>query len=465
MSTNIHTKSTGNPSVLPLRNALPRLLRDPVNTLADIGVQANGEIVRINIGPFRPYLVTHPDHLQHILRVNSANYIRDGVFWKPLRRFFGSSIVSDGQTWKTSRKVLQPVFTVKNVDSLTDRMAETIAEEVDRWDRISDFRKPVDMAANITRIVTRTVIKVFFGDKIDMADAERLVSAVESIGPAVVFRFLLPFLPDSISVPGDRTFWRSIRTLDEVFIPLVRKYREKISDDQDIVSVLCRAKAMEGGELTDQWVRDNLIAMFASGIETTSAALIWVWPVLARHPEVANKLYEEIDSVVRGDRVQRSHLAELSYTKQVIQEMLRLHPVSWIFNRMVVTPETVGGVSFKHGDTILISPYATHRLEAFWDRPLEFDPDRFASDRSAGRHRYAYFPFGGGPHICIGMYVFNLEAELIIANILSRFRPVACSPMIATPRMGASLRPRQHIEVTLRPITRSQGGARDLLPR
>ncbi|MEV7805955.1 cytochrome P450 [Microbispora sp. NPDC088329] len=449
---------------IPLRHVLPSLLRDPVNALVEIGATSGGEIVRLNLGPFRPYLVTHPDHIQQILRSNSASYARDGVFWRPLRRFFGDSIVSDGQEWKRSRKVLQPIFTARHVDSLTERMAGMIADEVEAWSGKLDIGQPIDMAGPINRTVTRTIVQTFFGDKVTMAEAERLVTALDSIGTSVVFRFLLPFVPEWVPMPGDAAFRDAVRKFDEVFFPLAQKYRGN-DGGEDIVSVLCRAQELDGRKPSHQWIRDNLVSMFASGIETTASALTWVWPILSANPDVAARLYAEIDEVVGGGRVTGAHLAELPYMKRVIQEMLRLHPVAWVFNRLVMTPQTVGGVALRRGDTVLLSPYATHRLETFWDRPYEFDPDRFTADRVRGRHRYAYFPFGGGPHMCIGMHLFEIEAQLIIGNILSRFRPVSCDPQIVTPRIGASLRPREQVQVMLRPAAECEKDGYEPVPR
>ncbi|GAA0396602.1 cytochrome P450 [Microbispora corallina] len=430
---------------------IPAILRDPVRALLDMGREAAGEIVRVNLGPFRPYLVTHPEHLQHVLRGNAANYTRDGVFWRPLHRLFGDGIMSDGPEWELSRKVLQPVFTAKHVEALAGRMADAVAEGVDELSGPAEAGREIDVPESMARIVNRTVVRVFFGGKIDMADAERLAPAFDSIGASVVVRYLLPSVPYSVRVPGDRAFLRAVAAIDDVVVPLVERHRGRPDDGDDIFSALCRARGPEGGEVSARWIRDNLVAMLATATETTAGALTWLWPLLAAHPEVAGRLYEEVDRVVGRDRVRPGHLASLPYTGQVVQELLRLYPVGWLFPRMVVEPEVVGGVRLEAGETVVVSPYVTHRMEAFWDRPEAFDPGRFSRRRSEGRHRYAYFPFGGGPHQCIGMHVFAIEARLIVAGLLARFRPVACSPEVATPRMGASLRPRQHVRLTLRP--------------
>lgn len=455
MSIDVDANPTREVRTLPLWQVLPAILRDPVRALGDIGRKAGGDIVRVNLGPFRPYLVTHPDHLQHVLRGNSANYRRDGALWKPLRRLFGESVMSDGPRWELSRKALQPVFTAKNVEALADRVAEAVGEGLDELAGPAGSGVPIDVPATMARIVNRVVIRIFFADKIDIADAERLAPAFDTVGTSVIFRYLLPFVPYRVPLPGDRAFRKAVRTIDDVVIPLVDRHRGRPGDGDDLVSVLCRARDAGGGEPSARWVRDNLVAMLATATETTAGALTWLWPLLQAHPEVSARMQREIGLAARDEPVRPAHLAGLPYTRQVVQELLRLFPVGWLFPRMVVEPETLGGVLLEKGETIVVSPFVTHRMEAFWDRPEEFDPGRFSGRRSSGRHRYAYFPFGGGPHQCLGMHVFMLEAQLIIAGILSRYEMVSCSPPIATPQMGASLRPRQRVELTLRPLGRS----------
>lgn len=426
--------------------------------IEQLGPRSGGEIVRIGLGVARPFLLTHPDHVQHVLRENSAYYVRDGVFWSPLRRLFGDSVLSEGETWRHSRRVLQPVFTTRHVASVTAQMADVIGDAVAALDGAAAAGRPVDALTEMGNIVNRTVLKVFFGDKISAAELDVLAPAFESVATSLAFRFLLPFVPDAIRLPGDRSFRTAVEAIDGVMFALARRYREQPAEDRDIFSVLCRAWEADGGEITERWVRDNLVAIFATATETTAGALTWLWPLLDTYPDVDARLQEEIDRVVGAGPVRAEHVPGLVYTRQVIQEVLRLYPVGWLFPRMAVRAETLDGVEIKAGDSVLISPFLTHRLAEVWTDPLVFDPGRFTPEASAGRHRYAYFPFGGGPHQCIGMHVFNVESQLIVAAVLSRFRPVLRNPVPAMPKVGASLRPRESVELTL--VPRRAGAAK-----
>jgi cytochrome P450 len=440
-----------------LYRSLPRLLRDPMREVEEIGRLSSGEIVRVDFGVFRAYVASHPDHVQHILRDNAGNFRRDGTFWRPLHRLFGDSILGEGPDWELSRRSLQPVLTTRHITAVADRIASSIDRSIDALAGKARAGRPIDARAEIGTIITRAVLKVFFGDKISEEDKDRLVPAFEKIAMAIAFRFLLPFLPESMPVPGDRAMRAGVQEMDAVLFSLIREHRGRTDESVDFFTALCHARNADGAEVTDRWVRNNLLAMFATATETTVNALTWLWPLLDSHPAVAARLYDEIDRVVGRGPAGPAHLAKLTYTGQVVQELLRLYPVGWLFPRHAVAPAELGGVVIGAGDTVLLSPFLTHRLESFWERPREFDPGRFDPERSGRgpggrRHRYSYFPFGGGSHQCIGMHVFNVEAELIIAGILSRFRPVSCSPVPESPRIGATLRPRGEVAMTLRPI-------------
>jgi cytochrome P450 len=139
--------------------------------------------------------------------------------------------------------------------------------------------------------------------------------------------------------------------------------------------------------------------------------------------------------------------------------VLRLYPLGWMIPRTVVGDDVIGGRRVRGGSTVLISPYLTHRMAEFWDRPEEFDPERFAPERDQRRHRFAYFPFGGGGHVCLGSHLFTVEAQLVIAAVLAKFRPSVVDAAQIKPQASASLRPSEPVELVLRPVVRPKRGA------
>ncbi|GES02772.1 cytochrome P450 [Acrocarpospora corrugata] len=426
-----------------------------MNGLAEIGMASGGEIVRLDLGAFRPYLISHPDHVQHVMKGNWSNYLREGMFWKPLERLLGHSILSEGPGWESSRKILQPLFTARYVTALSEGLADTINEGFEALRPYEQSGKPIDAGAEMARVVNKAVVKVLFGSRISDLDADRVAPAYTTAATSFGFRMLFPSAPYSIKVPGDRRFLASIKTIDDVMLPVIEQARREQSEGKDIVSALCQARDEQGEEISVQQIRDDLVSIYGAASETTGTALTWLWPVLGEHPEVAAKLREEIDRVVGRDPVHPSHLPDLKYTKMVLQELLRLYPSGWILPRMAMATEEFGGVRIKAGSQVLISPYATHRLEEFWDRPLVFDPERFAPENQERRHRWAYFPFGGGPHLCLGQHLFYIEAPLMVAAILSRYQPVLVDPGPFKPLPAPSVRPARKVEMALLPIERA----------
>ncbi|MEV4299603.1 cytochrome P450 [Microbispora rosea] len=420
-----------------------------MNALADFGRQAGGDVVQIHLGPFRPYLVSHPDHVQHVLRGNWTNYVRDGMFWKPLKRVAGNSIVSDGPGWESSRRILQPLFTARYVNSLARGMLEAIEECLDELPPHPRDGRPVDIGEELGRMASRAVIHVLFGNKIAMQDAELLAPAFATAASSFTFRLFMPFIPYSVPVPGDRAFARAVKTIDSVVVPLVRQALRDPGEGRHIVSVLARARGPQGDGSGERQMRDDLVSIYGAAAETTATALTWLWSLLHAHPDVTARLYDEVDEVVGTGPVDPEQLPRLRYMKAVLQELVRLYPSGWMFPRMVVARDAIGGTRIEAGSQVLISPYVTHRLDEFWDRPLDFDPERFTQEPRERRHRYAYFPFGGGPHVCLGLHLFYIQAPLLLACLLRRFRPVLLNPGPYTPVPAGSVRPKETVWVRL----------------
>jgi cytochrome P450 len=444
------------PRSLPLNRALPSLLRDPLGALIDFGNQSNGEIIRVNIGSFRPYLVTEPAHVQLILKDRAANYARagDGLFWRPIRRLFGEGILGEGMIWSASRKMLQPLFTAKRIESMVDQMTVAISAGVDELSRPAQAGQPIDLNTELSRIVCQAIMKVLFADRISIPEAMRIVAAQDVIATAVIPRLVVPFAPLTLPMPGDRAFRKSVRIVDEALLPIIREVRRDPGDGDDIIATLCRARTADGQLLDEQQVRNDTVAMFAATTETTINLLTWLWPYLEAHPDVAARLQAEVDRVVGDGPVTRAHLPELRYTKMVLDELLRLYPIGWLIPRRAIEADVIDGVRIDAGADIVLSPMITGRMAKYWERPEEFDPERFSPENVRRRHRWAHFPFGGGPHQCLGMYLFYLEAQIIVATMLTRFRARMTTPRIPGARIAAALRPRDRVTLTLTPLPR-----------
>jgi cytochrome P450 len=353
--------------------------------------------------------------------------------------------------WRESRQTLQPLFTARRIDVIAEAVARAVTEAVDDLAARTRPDRPVDMGTEVSTIVCRVVMRVLFDDKVSVADALRIVAAQNTIATAILVRLLVPFVPNAVPLPGDRAFNDAVRTIDDILLPVVRASRAGANGGDDIVATLSRATTADGAALSERQVRNDTVAMFATTTETVYSVLTFLWPILDATPEVSDRLYEEIDRVVGDGPARPVHLPGLVYTRMVLDELVRLYPVGWMIPRTAAETDVIDGVRIPGGADILISPYITQRMQAHWENPAQFDPQRFAPGPAARRHRYAHFPFGGGAHQCLGQHLFYLEAQLIVAEVVRRFRFRAVTPGIPAVRVGASLRPRDQAEVVLRP--------------
>ena len=445
------TSANSDIPLVPFGRTAAAIASHRIAALGELSAQAGDTLLRLNLGLFRPYLAARPEHVQHVLADHAGNYPRGDMLWRPVRQLIGWGLGNEGATHAASRARIQPLFSSRNVGSLIELMAATVAEAVTELDQPAATRQPVDAGAVMTRIVNRTIVRAFFGDRIGGADAEALGDSIATAFTSLGARLLLPFVPDAVPLPGGRAFRRAVRTVDRVIYPLIRRCRADTGPRGDVVSLLCRARDERGIGLDDRQVRDDLVAVFVAGSETTAVALTWLWVVLDSHPGVAAALAEEVHRVVGTARPTAAHLFELRYTRLVLHELLRLYPSGWLIPRTAQAADTIDGVPVEAGATVLVSPYVTHRLPALWPDPEDFDPQRFTPERVRQRHRFTYFPFGGGTHQCLGSHFFTVQAQLIVAGLLSRYRVSRLRDGPVQPRASVTLRPRRPVEIVLRP--------------
>jgi cytochrome P450 len=229
--------------------------------------------------------------------------------------------------------------------------------------------------------------------------------------------------PQWLPTPAHRRFRRALATLDQIVGETIAGRRAAPERHDDLLAMLLEARDEATGEgMADRQLRDEALTIFFAGHETTATLLGWAFYFLARQPEVEGRLRAELDETLGGRRPEAADLPRLAYMQRVVDETLRHRPPAWIFVRESVDADRLGDYAIPAGATLMLSPYATHHHPAYWDEPERFDPDRFLPERSAGRPEFAYFPFGGGPHLCIGNNLALFESQVILATVLQRYR-------------------------------------------
>ena len=266
---------------------------------------------------------------------------------------------------------------------------------------------------------------------------------------------LLQLLPSATN----RRFHDGKRRLSAVVSRMITARRAS-GDTGDILSMLVFARDEEGdgAAMSDEHIHDEVTTLLVAGHETTAATLAWAFWLLAAHPEVTARLQAQLDEVL-GDRPpQAADLPRLTLCDQVFAETLRLYPSAMALPRQAVKPVTFGEYSFAPGTLILAAAWCAHRDPRFWDEPLSFRPERFTAEASAGRPRFAYFPFGGGARVCIGEAFAKMEGSLLLATLLQRFTPERLSDTAPIPETLFTLRPKGGLPVRLqrRTLIRSE---------
>jgi cytochrome P450 len=385
--------------------------------------QQYGDIVRIRILFWPAYLVNHPDGVKRVLQENQRNYHKDLYPYKILKPLLGQGLVTnDGESWLQQRRLMQPAFHRKRLAVFGTLMTGATVTMLDQWQRFAERDQPLDVAAEMLRLTLRIAGQALFN--IDLSDETLSVGqAVATVNKLLSEYLSAPFPPLTIPTPRSRRLLAARRTLDQVVHDVITQRRQQNTDTGDLLSMLLLARDEETGQwMNDQQVRDEVMTLLIAGHETVATALTWTWYLLSQHPEVERRLHNELDEVLGGHLPTVDHLARLSYTRMVTEEVLRLYPPAWIFGRKAIADDEIGGYIIPANSTIVLSPYMTHRHPAVWEHPEVFDPERFAPERSAGRPHYAYFPFGGGPRMCIGNNFALMEMQLILATVAQRYR-------------------------------------------
>ncbi|MBW8484798.1 cytochrome P450 [Actinomadura sp. PM05-2] len=411
--------------------------------------EAQGALTRLHLGPFTPFLVTHPEHLRRILRTNAANYPRGAAMWKALSRLVGDGIGGEGAQWHASREVLRGAFSGAYLAQMGPQMAGSIDAAVADLGARGGAGRPLDASVEMTRVVQRVIDPVFFGRLIPDGEGDRLGAAVGTAMGSLLWRMAMPFVPHSVPLPGDRAFRKATRTVNEILRPVVTAARNAPRDGGDVVTRLSNGTGPDGAPLTDDQVCDDIVALFVAGSESSAIGLTWIWVALAQHPDVARRVRAEVDAVLDGARPAREHVRRLTYTQQVLREVMRVYSVGWAVPRTALEDDVIDGVPIPAGSTLAISPYLTHRIEEFWPDPLRFDPARFDRAEVQSRHPLAYVPFGDGVHQCLGEAFFQQEATLVVAAMLSRY-DVAVAGRV-TPKLSLTLQPQEPVQLVVTP--------------
>jgi cytochrome P450 len=448
-----HLPSTAPPGPrgYPVLGVLPQAWQNPLPFFVDTARRYGG-IVRLRLGTVRAFLLSHPDYIEYVLRENHHNY-RKSPRVKRVKPLFGEGLTtSEGEVWRRRRRLMQPAFHHQRIAALATTMTDTIGAMLARWQSTVAAGPPFDIAAEMGDLTLRIVSRTLFGTDLagETVTVRRAVALVEQYLNERVWAFW--DLPMWLPTRRHRRLKWAIHTLEQVVYRIIEARRCSGKETADLLGMLLRARYAEtGAGMSDTQLRDEVMTLVFAGHETTAAALAWTWYLVAKYPRVQQRLRAELREILMGRVPASSNLPQLSYTRMVIEEAMRLYPPTWVTARTPLQDDSIGGYRLPARAVVLLSPYVMHRHPAFWEQPAVFAPERFAAARSGSRPRYAYFPFGGGPRLCIGKDFALMEAQLVVAMVLQHYEVRLVPDHPIEPQPLLTLRPRHGVLVTLHP--------------
>lgn len=410
----------------PSRTSTPglmrRLMKDRLEVM-DWIVATYGDAVRLPMGPKILYIFNHPDHAKHVLADNAANYHK-GIGQIHARRVLGDGLLtSEGDLWRKQRRTIQPVFQAKRIARQLDAVVEE-AEKLVAGLRSHVGQGPLDMRDEMTAltlgVLGRTLIDA------DLSAFDTIGHSIEAMQNQAIFEMMtLNTVPIWAPLPRQLRFQQARKDLQNIVDQMAADRIANPSEDgDDVISRLIESSRQEPDPRIGRIrMREELVTLLFAGHETTASTLTWAFYLADKHPEVWQRLHEEaVEAFSGSEPLVYTDLYKFRYTTMVIEEVMRLYPPVWTLPRRSVGEDDIDGWHVPAGTYVMITPYLLHRHPGYWDRPTQFDPDRFDPDKAGGRNRYSYIPFGAGPRFCVGNNLGMMEATIVLATVARELR-------------------------------------------
>src|SRR5260221_6857032 len=390
----------------------------------------------------------HPDEVEYVLVTNSKNFIKSmSLRSNFFQRLVGKGLLtSQGEEWKRARRLSQPAFHRERLASYGDTMVDYSNRLTSQW-QDGETR---DIHREMMRLTLEIVVQCLFS-----ADVSRDVDHVgatlkELVKPFAAQATLSWILNNRLPTPSHLRFHALAKKIDKVVYRIISERRASGKDEGDLLSMLLAARDEDGSQMNDRQLRDEVMTLFLAGHETTALTLAWSWFLLGTNPDAERKFHAELDEVLGNRAPTAADLPRLKFTEQIAKESMRLYPPAFGLGREAIHDCEIGGYRVPTGTQVFMFQWATQRDPRFYHAPLAFKPERWTEEYGERLPKYAYFPFGGGPRVCIGASFAMMEIILCLATIGQKFslELVANHPVSIWPAM--SLRPKDGIKVMVR---------------
>lgn len=442
------------PRRLPYLGNLLSLRQDPLSFFQRLH-QTYGGMATIYLGKNPAVLLTRPEYVRYVLVEHPQNFSNQALLQPQGERSFASEglLTIEGERHRQQRRAVQPAFHKRRVEDYAAIIQQYTQDLLKTWEP----GQTVDFSSAMQELTLRIVSKCLFSIDLasQLAPLGRAFDGVIGSSTSMAEDLLNIHIDNPVTGYGRRM--AATRQLDTLISTLIAQRRDDEREQNDILALLMSAPSGDetAPKLNEKQIHDHILTFLAAGHETTAIALTWTCYLLSQYPQVRLKLQEELRARLSGRMPEMDDLAQLPYLDWVISESMRLYPPAWMQLRAVVQECELDGVRLQKGTVVILSQWVIHRSPNIWQDAEVFRPERWDPANEQHIPSGAYFPFGSGPRMCIGMPLAQLEARLILASILQHYTPHPVSGSTPALQPAITLRPKRHMQMTLFPASSS----------
>ncbi|MEM8809007.1 MAG: cytochrome P450 [Cyanobacteria bacterium P01_G01_bin.38] len=407
-----------------------------------------GEIVPIQMEGELFCLLSNPAYITEVLK--DRLLFTKAQDLKLLSGLLGNGLLtSEGSFWQRQRRLTQPIFKQRRIDSYGEIMVDYTQRMLADWQPGA----VLDVHEEMMRLTLNIVMKTIFDQDINEGDAHKVADALEETMNWFVDKSVALLAGDERPTPADARYHDAIAQLDATIYAMINHRRQTENPGNDLLGLFMQVEdADDGSRMTDEQLRDEAATLMLAGHETTANTLSWTWLLLGQHPAVWAQLDQELKTVLQGRPPTFEDMQRLPYTTRVIKESMRLYPPVTDVTREAIADCQIGGYRIPKGTTLICSQWVMHHDPRYFDQPEIFNPSRWENDFEKSLPRGVYFPFSDGPRVCIGKGFAMMEAVLVLATIAQSFQLELDPTHGVEKQPSVTLRPKTGIRVMLKSV-------------
>lgn len=403
---------------------IKQLLNNPI-AVFNKNIEKYGETHIFYLGgSTRGILTTDHEVNQYVLQKNNRNYTKSKVQLDLLAKFLGKGLLTiDGGYWLRQRRLIQPGFHRKKLIGLSHIIQDMIDERIEDFTKLATKDKPIEINKAMMEMAFKGVAKSLFSNDVTEELIDDLTHKIVTLQKFVVRKVRQPYLQWWFKLSGLEKKHIELREgAYQAVLDIINDRRNSGQRKDDLLDMLLESRYEDTNEcMTDQQLLYECLILFVAGYETTANALTWTMYLLTQNPEAIQKIRTEIDTVLGERNPEFSDIPQLVYTQQVIKESMRMYPPAWITDRVALEDDEINGIKIPKGTFVNCYIYGAHYSEKYWEQPQKFMPERFTKEKNKARPNFAYFPFGGGPRLCIGNNFAMMEMQMIVIAMIRHF--------------------------------------------